>query len=140
MARVTLTLLAPADVPLAMQALRAPGGASKLAEVFKHFSLCAIRRMSALATERQYSFVCDPEKEMSGQYVSAAAVILLVVNKPTQCKNVMRGMFVLRNLSSGLDRSHSVPCTELVTQQCHSISDGLVTTAAVHIWVQLSVC
>jgi hypothetical protein len=63
-----------------MQALRAPGGASKLAEVYKHFTLCAVRRLSALATERQYSFACDLEKEtMSGQFVSAAAIPILVV-------------------------------------------------------------
>jgi hypothetical protein len=61
---------------MAMPTLRGPGGAAKLAQVYKHFTMCAGRRMGALAAERQYSFACNPEAEtMSGQYVSDAAVL-----------------------------------------------------------------
>ncbi|WIA16131.1 hypothetical protein OEZ85_012849 [Tetradesmus obliquus] len=83
-------LVGDADVPLAMHALRAPGGASKVAEVFKHFSLCAIRRMSALATERQTSFACDLEKEtMSGQYFGFVAPGLMVCDVMVCAKQML---------------------------------------------------
>lgn len=83
-------LVGDADVPLAMQALRAPGGISKLAEVFNHFTQCAARRLSALATERQYSFACDPEKEtMSGQFFAFLAPGLMVCDVMVCAKQLL---------------------------------------------------
>jgi hypothetical protein len=56
-------------------ALRGPDGAQNQPEVYKHFSRCATRRLSALSTERKYSFECLITRDtMSGHYVSQHAV------------------------------------------------------------------
>jgi hypothetical protein len=68
---------AAADVPAAWGALRGPDGAKIQPEVYKHFSRCATRRLSALTTEKKYSFECQISRDtMSGQYVSEHAVEL----------------------------------------------------------------
>lgn len=69
-------LVGDADVPTVMKTLRSAGGANKLATVLKHFTTCATRRMSALAsaTPSTQTFDCDLSKtDSSGQHFGFVA-------------------------------------------------------------------